>query len=181
MQRLLGVLFSGCIGANLRSAFGRFYRSSHARRMPGMIRSMSHFPCFASLFPSQGGMQAAFLVFLGGGLGSLGRWLVGLGAMRALGAGFPFSTLIVNLTGGVIMGVLARVLVTMPAGGQDWRLFLMTGVLGGFTTFSAFSLDAATLWMRGEAGMSIFYVALSVFGSLAAVAAGLGLGSLITR
>jgi len=121
-------------------------------------------------------MQTAFLVFLGGGLGSVGRWLIGLGAMRAFGSGFPFGTLAVNLIGGLVMGVLARVLVNLPAGGHDWRVFLMTGVLGGFTTFSAFSLDAANLWMRGEAGMAVFYVALSVLGSLAAIAFGLWLG-----
>lgn len=120
-------------------------------------------------------MQTAFLVFLGGGLGSLGRWLVGLAALRALGNGFPYGTLAVNILGGFVMGVLARLLVNLPSGGHDWRIFLMTGVLGGFTTFSAFSLDAATLWMRGEAGMAIFYVALSVLGSLVAIAFGLWL------
>lgn len=126
-------------------------------------------------------MQTAFLVFLGGGIGSVGRWLVGLGALRLAGAGFPFGTLLVNILGGLVMGVLARVLFQLPAGGHDARLFLMTGVLGGFTTFSAFSLDTANLWMRGESGAAILYVALSVFGSLAALAAGLWLGGLVTR
>lgn len=121
-------------------------------------------------------MQTAILVFLGGGIGSLGRWLIGLGALRMLGPGFPYGTLVVNVTGGFVMGVLARILVAGPLGNlHDWRIFLMTGILGGFTTFSAFSLDAATLWMRGEAGMAVFYVALSVLGSLAAIAFGLWL------
>lgn len=126
-------------------------------------------------------MQTAFLVFLGGGLGSVGRWLVGLGAMRLMGTGFPWGTLAVNLIGGLVMGVLARVLVFLPSGGHDARIFLMTGVLGGFTTFSAFSLDAANLWLRGEAGVAAFYVGLSVAGSLGAVAVGLWLGGMMTR
>ncbi len=126
-------------------------------------------------------MQTAFLVFLGGGLGSVGRWLVGLGAMRVLGTGFPYGTLTVNILGGLVMGILARLLVTLPGGGHDARVFLMTGVLGGFTTFSAFSLDAVTLWTRGEVGAAVVYVALSVAGSLAALAAGLWLGGMMTR
>ena len=126
-------------------------------------------------------MQTAFLVFLGGGVGSVGRWLVGLGAMRVMGTGFPWGTLAVNLLGGLVMGMLARVLVGLPEGGHDARLFLMTGVLGGFTTFSAFSLDAANLWMRGETGIAAAYVALSVAGSLLALAAGLWLGGMMTR
>ena len=126
-------------------------------------------------------MQTAFLVFLGGGLGSVGRWLVGLGAMRLMGTGFPWGTLAVNLLGGFVMGVLARTLVGLPGSGHDARVFLMTGVLGGFTTFSAFSLDAANLWMRGETGTAAAYVALSVAGSLMALATGLWLGGMMTR
>lgn len=126
-------------------------------------------------------MQTAFLVFLGGGLGSVGRWLVGLGAMRLMGTGFPWGTLAVNLIGGLVMGVLARVLVFLPSSGHDARVFLMTGVLGGFTTFSAFSLDTANLWLRGEAGAAALYVGLSVAGSLGAVAVGLWLGGMMTR
>ncbi|MCZ8260475.1 MAG: fluoride efflux transporter CrcB [Beijerinckiaceae bacterium] len=126
-------------------------------------------------------MRTALLVFLGGGLGSVGRWLVGLAALRAFGPGFPAGTLAVNLAGGLVMGVLARLLVGLPSGGHDARIFLMTGILGGFTTFSAFSLDAVTLWNRGEAAMAMAYVAASVGGSIAALAAGLWLGGLLTR
>lgn len=126
-------------------------------------------------------MQTAFLVFLGGGLGSVGRWLVGLGAMRLVGTGFPWGTLAVNVIGGLVMGMLARLLVFLPSGGHDSRVFLMAGVLGGFTTFSAFSLDTANLWMRGEASAAALYVGLSVAGSLGAVAVGLWLGGMMTR
>lgn len=114
-------------------------------------------------------------------MGSVGRWLVGLAMLRAFGSGFPAGTLAVNLLGGFAMGVLARVLVGLPSGGHDARVFLMTGILGGFTTFSAFSLDAVTLWNRGEAALAAVYVLVSVAGSLAALAAGLWLGGLLTR
>lgn len=126
-------------------------------------------------------MQTAVLVFLGGGLGSVGRWLVGLAALRLFGTGFPAGTLAVNLLGGFAMGVLARLLVELPSGGHDMRLFLMTGVLGGFTTFSAFSLDVVTLWMRGDTGTAVIYVLASVAGALATLAAGLWLGGFLTR
>lgn len=121
-------------------------------------------------------MQAAFLVFVGGGLGSVGRWLVGLGAARWLGNGFPFGTLAVNVIGCFVMGVLARMVPLPDLGGQSARLLLMTGFLGGFTTFSAFALDAAGLWI-GEASLKAFgYVLMSVLFSLAAVAVGLWVG-----
>ena len=120
-------------------------------------------------------MQAALLVFLGGGLGSVGRWLVGLGAARAFGAAFPFGTLVVNVAGCLAMGVLAR-LILPDAGGQSARLLMMTGVLGGFTTFSAFALDAAALWAGGATAKAVGYVILSVGLSLGAVGAGLWIG-----
>jgi CrcB protein len=124
-------------------------------------------------------MTHALYVFLGGGLGSLARWLVGLGATRLLGAGFPFGTLAVNLIGCFAMGVLARLLVSAGIEGQGARLLLMTGFLGGFTTFSAFALDTAGLVGEGEGGRAVIYIALSVLGSLGAVAAGLFAGSAI--
>lgn len=124
-------------------------------------------------------MTMALYVFLGGGLGSLARWLVNLGALRLLGPGFPFGTLVVNLAGCFAIGVLARLLVPADAGGQGARLLLMTGFLGGFTTFSAFALDAAGLAGAGESGRAAIYVALSVIGSLASVTAGLFAGSVL--
>jgi fluoride exporter len=125
-------------------------------------------------------MQTAFLVFLGGGLGSVARWLTGLAALRWLGAGFPFGTLFVNLIGCTMMGVLARVIAPVDAGGQEMRWLLMTGFLGGYTTFSAFALDAAQLWMRDATGSALLYGVASVLGSLVAVALGLWLGGLMT-
>lgn len=112
------------------------------------------------------------LVMLGGALGAGARYLVA----RALfaGSGFPYGTLSVNLLGGLAMGLLVGVLARTGAG-EAWRLFLGVGVLGGFTTFSTFSLDVVTLVERGQALPAIGYAALSVFGSLAALVLGLQL------
>ena len=113
------------------------------------------------------------LVFLGGGLGAAGRHLVGLAALRQLGPGFPFGTLIVNVVGSLLMGFIIGWLARRGVSGSDWRLFLTTGVLGGFTTFSAFSLDVANMWERGELGPAALYVGGSVFVSILAVFVGL--------
>lgn len=126
-------------------------------------------------------MQAAFLIFLGGGVGSVLRWLTGLGAARLFGAGFPLGTLAVNLLGCFVMGLFARLLLPADAGGGEARLMLMTGVLGGYTTFSAFALDSASLWMRDASGLALLYIGLTLVGSLGAVALGLWLGAGWTR
>lgn len=120
-------------------------------------------------------MSGAFLVFLGAGLGGVLRHGVNLASSRAFGPVFPWGTLRVNVVGSLAIRLLAANLV-LPAGAgwtQPARLFVGTGVLGGFTTFSAFSLDAALLWERGEAGLAALYVAASVVLSLAALATGL--------
>ncbi|WP_343528600.1 fluoride efflux transporter CrcB [Sphingomonas sp.] len=117
-------------------------------------------------------MSPLLLVMLGGALGSGGRYLTGRGLTDALGPGFPFGTLAVNWVGCLAMGVLAGVL-ARTGGSEGWRLFLGVGVLGGYTTFSAFSLDTITLIERGQGAMALGYVALSLLGSLAALWAGL--------
>jgi len=122
-------------------------------------------------------MTAVLLVFLGGGLGSLARYGVNEAALRLFGPVFPWGTLAVNVAGGFAMGLLAGALLHRAGlpGTQETKLFLMTGVLGGFTTFSAFSLDAVALWERGAVGLFAAYVAASVVLSIAAVAGGLAL------
>lgn len=110
-------------------------------------------------------------VAVGGALGAMLRYLSNVSAMRLFGPGFPVATVFVNVVGSFAMGVL--VVVLAHKGGTRFAPFLMTGVLGGFTTFSAFSLDATTLWERGQPGVALGYVAGSVFLSLAAIAAGL--------
>jgi fluoride exporter len=113
------------------------------------------------------------IVFLGGGLGAALRHGVNLGAARLLGTGFPFGTLAVNVTGSVLMGLLAGYFAFKGDATQSWRLFLTTGILGGYTTFSAFSLDAALLYERGTVGLAVLYVAVSVIASIAGLFAGL--------
>ncbi|REC54949.1 fluoride efflux transporter CrcB [Rhodosalinus sediminis] len=110
-------------------------------------------------------------VALGGAAGAVARYLTGLAAARVMGAGFPWGTLVVNVLGAFLMGVLVVALAkaAVPRLGP----FLVTGLLGGFTTFSAFSLDAIALWERGEGALALLYVGASVLVSLAAVAAGL--------
>jgi len=114
------------------------------------------------------------LVALGGAIGSALRHLVGFASLRVLGPNFPWGTVAVNISGSFMMGLLAG-LFALRGGTQEWRLFLLTGALGGFTTFSAFSLDAVTLWERGAASEAFAYVGGSVVVSIAALFAGLWL------
>ena len=115
------------------------------------------------------------LVFIGGGLGSCLRHAVNVICPRLFGSGFPYHTFIINITGSTIMGLVAGYLAFKGDAVQSWRLFLMTGILGGYTTFSAFSLDAALLYERGEIGLALFYVLGSVVFSIAGLFAGLAL------
>jgi CrcB protein len=114
-------------------------------------------------------------VALGGALGASARYLANVAVARTAGHGFPYATIVVNVAGSFLMGVL--VVALARRGGQAYAPFLMTGVLGGFTTFSAFSLDTLTLFERGEIGLAGLYVGLSVALSLGAI----GLGILATR
>ena len=114
------------------------------------------------------------LVMAGGALGSAARYLTGRAALAALGPDFPYGTLAVNLIGGLLMGLLAGVLARTGAS-EAWRLFVGVGVLGGFTTFSSFSLEVATMIERGATGLALGYVLLSVLGAVLALFAGLWL------
>lgn len=113
------------------------------------------------------------LVFVGGGLGSMLRHAVNVGAARLFGFGFPFGTFIVNVTGSLVMGLIVGWFALRGDASQSWRLFLTTGILGGYTTFSSFSLDAALLYERGAVGLAALYVAASVVLSIAGLFAGL--------
>lgn len=112
-------------------------------------------------------------VFIGGGIGAALRHGVNRAALAWLGPAFPYGTLIVNIVGGLAMGLLAELFLVKGGGSQEWRLFLVTGILGGFTTFSAFSLDAALMWERGDHAMLAAYVLGSVVLSIAALFAGM--------
>lgn len=112
------------------------------------------------------------LVFVGGGLGAMARHGVNRAGLALLGPGFPWWTLAVNVAGSFAIGLLAGLFGAWETG-HNARLFLTTGFLGGFTTFSAFSLDALTLWERGAPVQAGLYVVGSVILSLLAAALGL--------
>lgn len=118
-------------------------------------------------------MTPLLQVALGGALGASARYMTGIATARLLGRGFPWGTLTVNIVGSFLMGVLVVALLHLSA--NRYAPLLMTGVLGGFTTFSAFSLDAITLYERGQGALAAAYVAGSVILSLAALFAGLTL------
>jgi CrcB protein len=115
------------------------------------------------------------IVFLGGGLGAALRHGVNLASARLLGTAFPYATMFENVTGSLVMGMLAAYFAFRGEASQEWRLFLTTGILGGYTTFSAFSLDAALLYERGELGLAALYVLGSVALSIGGLFAGLAL------
>lgn len=120
-------------------------------------------------------MTQLLLVGAGGAIGSILRYLVGLWTVHRFGPGFPWGTLGVNITGSFLIGVLAEVIMRKFGASPEMRVFLITGVLGGYTTFSAFSLDAAMLAERGDVLLSMVYVIASVALSLLAVFSGLAL------
>ncbi|UFS75875.1 fluoride efflux transporter CrcB [Tardiphaga sp. 215_C5_N2_1] len=115
------------------------------------------------------------LVFVGGGLGATLRHVINMTCARCMGTAFPWGTFIINITGSAVMGLIAGYLAYKGEASQPWRLFLMTGILGGYTTFSAFSLDTAVLYERGELGLALAYVLGSVVLSIAGLFAGLAL------
>jgi fluoride exporter len=120
-------------------------------------------------------MRLLLLAAFGGAAGSAARHLVNVGFGRWLGAGFPWSTLFVNVAGGFLMGVLIEALALKFSGSLELRTLLATGVLGGFTTFSAFSMDFVVLVQRQEMALAAVYVAASVLFAILALYAGLAL------
>jgi fluoride exporter len=115
------------------------------------------------------------IVFIGGGMGAALRHGINLGVTRFMGSGFPYATFSINITGSFIMGLIAAYFAFKGDASQHWRLFLTTGILGGYTTFSTFSLDAALLYERGELGLAAIYVIGSVVLAIAGLFAGLAL------
>lgn len=115
------------------------------------------------------------IVFLGAGIGGALRHATNLLAARLFGLAFPVGTLAVNIFGAFAMAVIVEVFALKAGVPQSARLFLTTGVLGGFTTFSTFTLDAVTLYERGEGLTALIYVTLSVVGSVVAFMGGLTL------
>ncbi|MDH2311654.1 fluoride efflux transporter CrcB [Methylobacterium brachiatum] len=121
-------------------------------------------------------MVNTLIVILGAGLGGGVRHGMNVAVARLLpGFGFPLATLVINVLGSFLMGVLAEGFALRGAAGHPARLFLTTGILGGFTTFSTFSLDAISLYERGEPALAALYVAVSVAGGLLGLIAGMAL------
>lgn len=110
-------------------------------------------------------------VALGGAIGAALRFLTGVGVMRLTGPGFPYAILTVNIVGSFLMGLF--VVYAAHRSATHLSPFVMTGILGGFTTFSAFSLEAYTLFERGEVAQAAIYVGASVIFSIGALAAGI--------
>ncbi|WP_399697018.1 fluoride efflux transporter CrcB [Xenophilus sp.] len=115
------------------------------------------------------------IVFLGGGLGSAMRHGVNVLAARYVASGFPFGTLAINVLGSFVMGLIVELLALRMGLPQNLRLFLTTGILGGFTTFSTFSLEAALLHERGQTALAGGYVAASVVLGIGALFLGMAL------
>ncbi|HEY6699982.1 MAG TPA: fluoride efflux transporter CrcB [Pseudolabrys sp.] len=115
------------------------------------------------------------IVFLGGGIGAALRRRFNLAFARVLGTAFPYATLFENASGSIVMGMLVAVFAFRSGIPHHWQLFLTTGILGGYTTFSTFSLDVALLYERGQMGLAALYVMLSVVLSVGGLFAGLAL------
>ncbi len=121
-------------------------------------------------------MRLLLLAAIGGAVGSGARHLVNVAMLAWLGPGFPWATFTVNLVGSLLMGIVVESLMTF-SGDQAaaWRVFLATGILGGFTTFSAFSLDVWVLYDRGQFLALFLYVTLSFVLAIGALLAGMAL------
>ncbi len=122
-------------------------------------------------------MPSMLLVMFGGAIGAGFRYHLSRIALQNMGPGFPWGTWIANLLGGLLMGVLAGTLARTVDGGEPLRLFLGVGVLGGFTTFSAFSLETYNMLVRGDYMMGAAYAVSSVTGSILMLV----LGIMLTR
>ena len=120
-------------------------------------------------------MKLVLAIAAGGAIGAVGRHYVGVYALKWLGTAFPYGTLVVNVVGSFLMGVLVASMTVKWNVGNELRAFLTVGLLGGFTTFSAFSSDFATLMERGETVLAAGYVAVSVTLALAGMFAGMSL------
>jgi CrcB protein len=120
-------------------------------------------------------MTPVLYAALGGAIGASLRYGVNVTAPKLLGHGFPWATMIVNIAGSLVMGVLIGLMAQAWNASYEMRVFLTTGVLGGFTTFSAFSIDFAAMYERKDYGLAFAYAGGSVLLSLLAVFAGLWL------
>lgn len=125
-------------------------------------------------------MKLLALAALGGAIGAGGRYLVGIYALRYLGPGFPYGTFIVNILGALIMGLFIHFLAVRYTGSAELRTLIAVGILGGFTTFSAFSLEVANMIERGNWSLAVIYSLASVIATVLALFAGLYIARQLT-
>lgn len=125
-------------------------------------------------------MKMVLYVAIGGALGSVARYLTALWFGRLFGSGFPWATLTVNIVGSFVMGLLAGLMAHVWSPPTEVRAFLMVGILGGFTTFSSFSLDVAVMLQRGDIGLAAAYVLSSLVIGVGGLFAGLYLVRMVT-
>ncbi len=122
-------------------------------------------------------MKLLLLAAAGGAIGAGGRYLVNVGVGRLIGvtAAFPWPTFVVNVVGSFLMGVVIGLLALKFSGSTEIRTFIATGILGGFTTFSAFSADVVALLDRSDTGLAFVYILASVLLAVAGLLAGLSI------
>ncbi|MET0171828.1 MAG: fluoride efflux transporter CrcB [Agrobacterium vaccinii] len=116
------------------------------------------------------------LVAIGGAIGSVARYLVGVWGVKLAGPNFPWGTITVNVVGAFFIGLMVEVIARRFDASSEVRVFIVTGILGGFTTWSSFTLDAVVLFERGDLGLAAVYLLASLVVSFAAIFAGLALG-----
>ena len=119
------------------------------------------------------------IIFLGGGIGSMLRFAVSSFVSKKIAGDFPWYTLTVNLIGAFLIGILVELIVTKYSESQNMRYLLITGFLGGFTTFSAFSLESSLMWMKGDYASLVAYITMSVAGTIGAVLLAMNLTKVI--
>jgi fluoride exporter len=122
---------------------------------------------------------SVLLVGLGSAVGGIARFLLGAAVQHRMGATFPVGTLVINVSGSLLLGFLFRFLLATPTVSPEVRAMLMTGFVGGYTTFSTFSLDTALLLEAGQAGRATVYMVASVVLSVAGTFAGMAVGRLV--
>lgn len=125
-------------------------------------------------------MLTVFAIAAGGATGAVLRHGMNMAALAAFPTSFPLGILLINITGSFLMGVLTGVFAHLWEPSQTVKLFLTVGVLGGFTTFSAFSLDTVLLWQRGEVAQAVLYVLSSVVFSIGALVLGLWIARVLS-
>lgn len=116
------------------------------------------------------------LVAIGGAIGSVARYLVGVWGVKLAGPNFPWGTITVNVVGAFLIGLMVEMVARRFDASSEVRVFIVTGIIGGFTTWSSFTLDAVVLFERGDMGLAAVYLLASLVVSFAAIFAGLALG-----